>query len=50
MAERVLKAGMTPLFLPVPPMFEKSLGYKGESRFVAFTGNTSMKCFFTMLR
>lgn len=35
MAERVLKAGMTPLFLPVPPMFEKSLGYKGESRFVA---------------
>jgi hypothetical protein len=36
MAERVLKAGMTPLFLPVPPMFEKSLGYKGESRFVAF--------------
>ena len=36
MAERALKAGMTPLFLPVPPMFEKSLGYKGESRFVAF--------------
>lgn len=31
-----LKAGLTPLFLPVPPMFEKSVGYSGGSRFVAF--------------
>jgi hypothetical protein len=31
-----LKAGMTPLFLPVPPMFESCLGYNGEGRFVAF--------------
>lgn len=27
---------MTPLFLPVPPMFERCLGYRGEGRFVAF--------------
>lgn len=32
----VIKAGLTPLFLPVPPMLESSLGYCGESRFVAF--------------
>jgi hypothetical protein len=36
MVARALKAGMIPLFLPVPPMFERSVGYKGESRFVAF--------------
>ncbi|RQW85631.1 MAG: hypothetical protein EHM79_11370 [Geobacter sp.] len=36
MDTRPLKAGMTPLFLPVPPMFERCLGYKGEGRFVVF--------------
>jgi hypothetical protein len=34
---QALKAGMTPLFLPVPPMFERCLGYRGEGRFVAFS-------------
>ncbi|MGA7828616.1 MAG: hypothetical protein WCA04_13190 [Geobacteraceae bacterium] len=33
---QAIKAGMTLLFLPVPPMFEKCLGYSGEGRFVAF--------------
>jgi len=34
---RALKAGMTALFLPVPPMFERCLGYRGEGRFVALS-------------
>lgn len=36
MDSRALKAGLTPLFLLVPPMFERSVGYLEESRFVAF--------------
>jgi len=36
MNARALKAGLIPLFLPVPPMFERSVGYRGESRLVAF--------------
>ncbi len=35
MVNQTLKAGITPLFLPVPPMFERCLGYKGEGRYVA---------------
>ncbi|MRR33313.1 hypothetical protein EG829_01255 [bacterium] len=35
-----LKAGLTPLFLSVPPMFERSVGYGGDSRFVAFFWGT----------
>jgi len=43
----ILKAGLTPLFLPVPPMFESSVGYCGESRFVAFYwGACDELCFF----
>lgn len=36
MEVRTFKAGLTLLFLPVPPMFEKSVGYYGRSRFAAF--------------
>jgi len=36
MVARALKTGLTYLFLPVPPMFEKCVGYMGKSRFVAF--------------
>jgi hypothetical protein len=36
MDAKALKAGLIPLFLPVPPMFERSVGYGGDSRLVAF--------------
>ncbi len=47
MDARALKAGLTPLFLPVPPMFERSMGYTGKGRFVAFYwGACDELCFF----
>jgi hypothetical protein len=47
MDARALKVGLTPLFLPVPPMFERSVGYTGKSRFVAFYwGPCDELCFF----
>jgi hypothetical protein len=47
MDARAVKAGLIPLFLPVPPMFERSMGYTGESRFVAFYwGTCDELCFF----
>lgn len=47
MVARALKVGLTPLFLPVPPMFERSVGYTGKSRFVAFFwGPCDELCFF----
>lgn len=47
MDARALAVGLTPLFLPVPPMFERSVGYTGKSRFVAFYwGPCDELCFF----
>jgi hypothetical protein len=47
MDARALKAGLTPLFLPVPPMFERAVGYSGKGRFVAFYwGGCDELCFF----
>ena len=40
MDAHALKAGLTTLFLPVPPMFERWMGYAGKSRFVAFYWGT----------
>jgi hypothetical protein len=34
---RACKPGLTPLFLTVPPMFERLVGYRGSCRFVAFS-------------
>lgn len=36
MDAKAIKAGLTPLFLPAPPMFERSVGYTGQSLRVAF--------------
>jgi len=41
-----LKAGLSPLFLSVPPMFERAVGYAGDCRFVAFYwGSCDELCF-----
>lgn len=34
---RAVRPGLTPLFLMVPPMIERLLGYRGSCRFVAFS-------------